>query len=127
MTDPKTILFIDDEAVVLEVAAQILKRLGYSVFEAQGPLEALDVFRAHHKIIDLVILDMIMPGMGGDDLYGRIREIKPDARVLLTSGYAPNGKVGMLLSQGCAGFIQKPFTVADLAGKIKEVFEKKKG
>jgi len=124
MTNQETILFADDEEVVLEVGAGILKRLGYSVFAAKSPADALDIFHEHHPAIDLVILDMVMPGMSCDELFDRIKQIRPDVRVLLASGYSLNGQVRNIMERGCDGFIQKPFKVADLAKKIREILDK---
>jgi CheY-like chemotaxis protein len=71
--------------------------------------------------IDLVILDMIMPGISGGETFDRLREIDPDVRVLLSSGYSINGEAKTIMDRGCNGFIQKPFQLGKLSGKIREM------
>ena len=117
----ETILLIDDEEMILDVARQMLVTLGYSVLTAGGGSQALEVFRENHERIDLVILDMIMPQMSGGRVFACLQEIDPRARVLLSSGYSINGQAMEIMRQGCRGFIQKPFSIKDLALKIREV------
>jgi CheY-like chemotaxis protein len=73
----------------------------------------------------MVILDMIMPGMSGSEVYENLRKIKPDIKVLLSSGYSINGHAQEILDRGCNGFIQKPFTLNDLSRKLREVLDGK--
>ncbi|MBW2358258.1 MAG: response regulator, partial [Deltaproteobacteria bacterium] len=75
--------------------------------------------------IDLVILDMIMPDMGGGDTYDRLKEIAPDIKVLLSSGYSITGEATRILDRGCDGFIQKPFNTKQLSQKIRGILDKK--
>ena len=74
---------------------------------------------------DLVILDMIMPGMSGGETYDRLKEISPDIRVLLSSGYSIDGQAAEILKRGCSGFIQKPFNIEQLSQKIREILAEK--
>jgi DNA-binding NtrC family response regulator len=67
---------------------------------------------------------MVMPDMNGGDVFDAMREINPDVKVLLSSGYSLNGQAGKIMERGCSGFIQKPFTISDLAGKLRVVLEK---
>ena len=120
-----TILLVDDEHMVLEVSVKMLKRLGYAVLKAKGGREAIDIYEAHKNEIDLVVLDMIMPGMGGGETYDRIKEINPGVRVLLSSGYSLDGQASEILNRGCDGFIQKPFKMEELLGKVTETMGKK--
>ena len=121
-TGPRaTILIVDDEEVVLDVNRELLESLGYQVFEAQSGREALTVFNRSHDIIDLVILDLIMPGMSGAETYRAMREIDPRVKVILLSGYSIEGGAMELLKQGCRAFIQKPFVLENLEQKIQEV------
>jgi len=120
-----TILLVDDEHMVLEVSVKMLERLGYTVLEAKGGREAIDIYEAHKNEIDLVVLDMIMPGMGGGETYDRIKEINPGVRVLLSSGYSLDGQASEILNRGCDGFIQKPFKMEELLGKVTETMGKK--
>ena len=115
------VLLVDDEGLVLEVGAKLIKRLGYRVFEAISGNEAIDVYKDNQAKIDLVILDMIMPEMGGGDVYDKMKQIDSNVRVLLSSGYSIDGEATEILKRGCNGFIQKPFNIKDLSVKINEI------
>jgi CheY-like chemotaxis protein len=119
-----TILLIDDEETVLKVGGKVLEKMGYAVLEARSGKEALDTFSKYKAKIDLVILDLIMPDMGGGDTYDRIKEIDPRVKVLLSSGYSIEGQAGEIMKRGCDGFIQKPFTATALYEKVKEIIVK---
>ncbi|MBW1677048.1 MAG: response regulator, partial [Deltaproteobacteria bacterium] len=106
----ETILLVDDEDTVIDVGQKVLKKLGYKVFVARSGQEAIELYRKSRDHIDLVILDMIMPDTGGGKVYDKMKEIKPDIKVLLSSGYGIDGHVAEILDRGCDGFIQKPFT-----------------
>jgi CheY-like chemotaxis protein len=116
-----TILLIDDEKMMLAVGGEMLEELGYRVLSAMSGREAIEVFQKDQDQIDLVIMDMIMPGMGGGETFDRLREIKPDVKVLLSSGYSINGQATKILKRGCDGFIQKPFNMNQLAEKIQKI------
>jgi len=116
-----TILLVDDENMIIEVGQKMLERLGYRTVVARNGKEALVVYGRQKKEIDLIILDMIMPGMGGAETYDRLKELDADARILLSSGYSINERAKELMERGCAGFIQKPFTLKDLSVKLKNV------
>jgi PAS domain S-box-containing protein len=115
------ILLVDDEDVVLEVGAEMLKKLGYEVALARGGQQALEVYRGDQDQIDMVIIDMIMPGMGGGQTYDRLKELNPAAKVLLSSGYSIDGQAAEILGRGCNGFIQKPFNIKKLSQKIRTI------
>jgi two-component system cell cycle sensor histidine kinase/response regulator CckA len=117
----ETILLVDDEDFVLEVGARLLEALGYEVFQARSGGEAVEIYGAHKGVIDLVVLDMVMPGMGGGETYDRLKEIDPQVKVILSSGYSIDGQAKQILQRGCQGFIQKPFGIKELSGKIREV------
>jgi len=117
----EVVLFVDDEEVVIEVSSQMLQYLGYSVYEAKGGKEALEIYEDNKDRIDLVVLDLIMPDMGGSDTYDRLKEINSDVKVLLSSGFSIDGQAEDIMKRGCNGFIQKPFNVIELSQKIKEV------
>jgi nitrogen-specific signal transduction histidine kinase/CheY-like chemotaxis protein len=119
-----TVLLVDDEKAVLDVGAKLLKKLGYTILTAGVGREAVEVYKEDKENIDIVILDMIMPDMGGGEVYDRIREINPKVRVLLSSGYTIEGKATEILMRGCDGFIQKPFSIEELSERIKEVLAK---
>jgi signal transduction histidine kinase/CheY-like chemotaxis protein len=116
-----TILFVDDEKMIIDVGQAILKKLGYNVITATGGHEAIDVYEKNWDKIDLVVLDMIMPDMNGSEVFDRIREINPDVKVMLSSGYALNDQAAGIMEKGCNGFIQKPFNVNKLSVKINEI------
>jgi PAS domain S-box-containing protein len=120
-----TVLFVDDEERVLKVGSKILERLGFDVIEARSGKEAVEVYTVKKDRIDIVLLDMIMPKMGGEEVYGKMKEIDPNVKVILSSGYSLEGLATHILNCGCDGFIQKPFTLKDLSEKIAEIMEKK--
>jgi len=123
----ETILLVDDEPMILEVGKEMLEAMGYRVIAAGSGREAIDVFSAvagktgETEKIDLVIQDMIMPGVGGGQVFDSLKTIDPDVKVILSSGYSMNGQAKDILSRGCAGFIQKPFTMKELSRKVHEV------
>ncbi len=116
-----TILLIDDEKMILDVGLELLEELGYTVLSAMSGQEAIDVFQKDEDNIDLVIMDMIMPGMGGGETFDRLKEINPEVKVLLSSGYSINGQATKIIRRGCDGFIQKPFNMNQLAEKIQKI------
>jgi len=115
------ILIVDDEEMSLDVGAKMLENLGYSVFKAKSGHEAIETYEENKGHIDMVILDMVMPHMPGGEAYDRLKEIDPNARVLLSSGYSVDGQAKEILRRGCAGFIQKPFGMEELGGKTREI------
>ncbi len=118
-----TILLVDDENMVLDVGKEMLERIGYSVLLATSGMDAIQIHRKHKDEIDLVILDMIMPDMGGGETYDQIKEDSPKVKVLLASGYSINGQATEILERGCNGFIQKPFNMKELSRKIRDCLE----
>lgn len=118
-----TILLIDDELMILDVGRAMLEKLGYRVLIAGSGREALDLYAKHKTEIDLVILDMIMPGMGGGETYERLKEKNEGVKVLLSSGYTLDAQAKEILEQGCRGFIQKPFTVDQVSEKVKRIID----
>jgi PAS domain S-box-containing protein len=119
-----TILLVDDEDMIIDVGGQILASLGYIPLLARSGTEAIDVYQKNRDRIVMVILDMIMPGMGGGETYDKLKKIDPEVRVLLSSGYSIDGQASEIIDRGCNGFIQKPFNVIQLSRKIREVLGK---
>ncbi|RPH89938.1 MAG: PAS domain-containing sensor histidine kinase, partial [Desulfobacteraceae bacterium] len=117
------ILLVDDEEAILQVAAQLLEKLGYTVFKAHNGREALDLYSQKAGEIDLVILDLIMPVMGGGEAFQNLKKLNPGVKVLLSSGYSINGLAKEILDQGCRGFIQKPFDLKEISVKIREILD----
>ncbi|MBN1931545.1 MAG: response regulator [Desulfobacterales bacterium] len=118
------ILLVDDEEMIINVGEQLLTYLGYAVKTAKSGKEAIEIFENNKDDIDLVVLDMIMPGMGGGETYDRLKEINPDIKVLLSSGYSINGQAHEILNRGCDEFIQKPYTMKEISQRIRAVLDK---
>jgi PAS domain S-box-containing protein len=114
------VLVVDDEVAIRDLTSDILAELGYRVELAASGQEALDRYAAAAGAIDLVILDIIMPGMNGVEAFRRLRAADPHARILLSSGYSPEGTAAEALDEGALGFVQKPYRVADLAKAVRE-------
>lgn len=123
LTGHETILLVDDEEMIIDVATHMLEEMGYTVLSAKSGREAIEVYRENKDKIDLVILDMIMPDMGGGETYDALKGINPDMKGLLSSGYGIDGQAREILARGCNGFIQKPFTMIDLSRKVREVLQ----
>ncbi len=121
----ETVLLVDDEAMIIDVGSRMLAKLGYRVYTARDGKEAIKVFQKHQEKIDAIVLDMIMPQMGGGETFDRIRKIKPGVKVLLSSGYSINGQASEILSRGCNGFIQKPFNLQNLSQSLRAILEGK--
>ena len=119
-----TILLVDDEEMVLEVGERFLKVLGYQVLTAREGREAIEVYKKHRDTIDLVLLDIIMPNMKGGEVFDRLKEINPEVKVLLSSGYSIDGEASKILERGCSGFIQKPFDMNQLSQSIGALLKK---
>ncbi len=120
----ETILLIDDEKMVRETGAMMLEKLGYSALSASSGKAAIGIYEEKKDNIDMIILDMIMPDLGGEQTYDRLRKINPHVKVLLSSGYSMNDQAEKILKRGCNGFIQKPFTMEELSAKLREILEK---
>ena len=116
-----TVLLVDDEEVVIDVGVQMLQKFGFNVLSAANGEEALEIFERKRDEVLLVILDLIMPEMGGGEVFDRLKEIAPGVNVLLSSGYSLDSKAKDILNRGCRGFIQKPFNMNQLMEKILEI------
>jgi|GEM_PF-143923 len=119
----ETVLLVDDEEMIVEVGAQMLEALGYKVLSANGGRQGLQIFDQHKGDIDLVILDMIMPDLGGKETFEALRRQNSTVKVLLSSGYSLDGQAKEIMARGCKGFIQKPFTMAELSKRIRDILE----
>ncbi|MCU1260910.1 MAG: Chemotaxis protein methyltransferase CheR [Bryobacterales bacterium] len=116
-----TVLVVDDEAVVRQMARVILERYGYTVMSADDGARGVALFREHVAEIDVVLLDMTMPVLSGEDALREMQKIAPDVNVVLSSGHSETEAVRRFAGYGLAGFIQKPYTAAQLAEKVKSV------
>ena len=140
----ETILLVDDEDIIVDVGEGILKALGYKVLLARSGKEAIEIVSKAHRAKgkeqkgkesyapgavppapDLVILDIVMPEMGGGEVYDRIKEIDPDIKVLLSSGYSIDDQAKEILERGCDSFIQKPFNMKRLSQRLREILDKR--
>jgi len=119
----ETILLVDDEKMILEVNEELLECMGYRVYAAGSGQEAIAVYMEKRNEIDLVILDMIMPGISGGETFDRLREINPGVKVLLSSGYSITGQAQEILDRGCNGFLQKPFHPEKFSNKVREMLD----
>jgi len=114
-SEPAVVLVVEDEAAVRMFCCTVLRRFGYEVLEAPGPVEALDTLQ--HKTVGLVLTDITMPGMNGKEMVKRIdRGQQPDLKVLYMSGYSENLEPGL-------DFLEKPFTSADLLKRVRAAFD----
>ena len=116
----ETILLVDDEEVITEVTSRLLSELGYTIMTAESGEQAVEFYCQRHADIQLVILDMIMPGMSGGETFDRLKAVNPSVRVILSSGYSIDGKAQAIMKKGVRVFLQKPYRLHDLASKIRE-------
>jgi len=120
----EAVLLVDDEDIIVDIGKKNLEKLGYKVTTARNGKEAVELYKKNQGNIDIVVLDMIMPEMGGGETYDKLKEINPDVKVILSSGYSIEGQASEILKRGCDGFIQKPFRMKLLSRKINDVLEK---
>jgi two-component system, cell cycle sensor histidine kinase and response regulator CckA len=119
--ESETILLVDDENVAIEVAGEMLEKLGYKTIIANNGQEAIDIYRTRQEQIDMVLLDMVMPDLDGGATYDFLKKLNPGIKVLLASGYGRDDRITAVLKRGCDGFVQKPFTLKQLSHKIKSI------
>ncbi|MFO7716752.1 response regulator [Desulfosarcina sp.] len=119
----ETVLLVDDEDMIIDVGQALLKRLGYRVITAKSGEEAVEVVHRMTTGIDVVVLDMIMPGMDGGKTFDHIRKICLQMPVILASGYAINDQAEKIMRRGCNGFIQKPFSISELSQKLRAILD----
>jgi CheY-like chemotaxis protein len=119
----ETLLLVDDESMIIDIGQKMLERLGYEALVARSGEEAIEVYRSHQNRIKLVVLDLVMPEMGGRRVFERLKEINPDLKVLLASGYSIEGEAKEVMAEGCDGFIQKPFDIQELSHKLRLLLE----
>ena len=123
MRGSEVLLLVDDEEMILEIGKDMLEKLGYKVVVAESGRKAVEIYERNQNAIDMVILDMIMPDMSGNETYDRLKEINPAIKTLLSSGYSINGEAQAILNSGCHGFIQKPFNLTNLSQKIRKILD----
>jgi nitrogen-specific signal transduction histidine kinase/ActR/RegA family two-component response regulator len=119
----ETILLVDDEEFIRELGARILTRSGYTVLTARDGREALDIYHKEKDSISLVLLDLIMPRMGGRECLAGLLAIDPEVKVIIASGYSAEGIVKESAEAGTRGFVTKPFDQEKLLGTIRRVLD----
>ena len=119
----ETILIVDDHETIWDFLIDALQKLGYSVLLAENGLDAVEIYEANPREIDLVLLDMIMPKAGGHQTFYRLRAIDPQVKVLLSSGFVSEAEVNDLLQQGACGFLPKPHRLPTVARAIRQVLD----
>ncbi|MCF8070098.1 MAG: transporter substrate-binding domain-containing protein [Desulfobacterales bacterium] len=118
-----TILIVDDEIDVIDVCREIIRELGYNAIVAKNGREATAIYEKEKSRIDMVILDMIMPDISGEETFEKLQSINPDIKVLLASGYTRNERTEKIIKKGCCGFIQKPFNMNKLSKEVSTVLK----
>jgi two-component system, cell cycle sensor histidine kinase and response regulator CckA len=121
MSTVKTVLVVDDEPSVLRVASKVLRRDGYEILEALGGEEALRIAAEHDGGIDLLLTDVVMPGLGGRELGERFRDLHPATALLFMSGYTEDEVLLQGIRVAEVNYISKPFTVAGLRDKVRQI------
>ncbi len=123
----ETILVVDDEEIVRDLTLEILSAYGYNVLLAQDGREAIHVYKAFGHTIDLVLMDMIMPRMGGKEAYEKLKEINPDIKVLFCSGHGSDHQVCKELRESGLPYSGKPFTIDELVRKVRQILNHEDG
>jgi len=114
------VLIVDDEESILYLGKEMLNILGFEVLTASDGIKALEIFREHSQEVKAVLLDMTMPHMDGEEAFRELRRIKPDVRVVISSGYNEHEISERFLGKGLAGFIQKPYTMGALSEALRK-------
>lgn len=120
---PRTILLVDDEAIIRDMATDLFQRMGYTVYTASDGFAALERFQELQGEVGVVLLDFSMPRMGGLECLERLRALKPDIRVLFSSGYDLAHELHDHRIPGTWGFIQKPYRISELEEAIQTILE----
>ena len=124
-TGTETILLVDDEKAVRELGQRVLEHCGYTVLTVENGVQALEVYQAHQGEIALVVLDAAMPEMGGRQCLRRLRDLDPQVKVLISTGYPANSLAQKLVAEGALGVVEKPFLLQDFAVTVREVLDER--
>jgi two-component system cell cycle sensor histidine kinase/response regulator CckA len=117
------ILVIDDEEDIRCFISEVLRSHGYRILLAANGGQAVEMYKKNSRDIDLVILDMVMPEMGGEEAFLAMKKINPGIKALLSTGYSQAGRVSEILSKGVKGFIQKPYEFNQLLAKLRQILD----
>ena len=112
-------IVVDDEQRILDVITGMLEMLGYDVFRAEGGEKALTILRENPSI-ELVVLDMLMPGMDGVEAFTELKTISKGLKVIISSGFSAKDQMAEILVKGCNGFLAKPFNLVQLSTKVRQ-------
>lgn len=121
----KTILFVDDEEIIRDLLSTLLSRLGHKVIMAESGLQAVELFKEKHDVIDLAIIDLYMPDMNGPETLIQLRSINPDLSIIFSSGQADLNAESEAMKMGANFYLTKPYRVGQLADAIETVLEGK--
>ncbi len=122
----ETILVIEDDEFMRQTTETILSRLGYEVLTAGDGKSALETLKEHCDKLELVLLDLILPGVAGDELFDKMKQLKPDISVLLVSGHKRDPRIAGLIARGCDDFLKKPYSLEELATTVRRVLDQAK-
>ncbi|MEJ2545347.1 MAG: response regulator, partial [Calditrichaceae bacterium] len=120
-----TVLVVEDDENVRELACSFLNSLGYDVLEAEDGLKAMEIVNKNNKLdkIDLLLTDIVMPGMRGDELADRIKKMRPEIEIILTSGYTDSDIIQSGIMNEHYNFLPKPYTIKQMAKKVEKALE----
>ena len=124
-TGRRQILIVDDEEFIRDLLTEIIVPMGFEVFTASDGPQAVDIFRQHEGNIELALLDVILPGMDGKDVYYKLKSIRPDVNIIILSGYSQTKIRQELLEAGVEGYITKPFEINQVKKLISTVLSAK--
>jgi DNA-binding response OmpR family regulator len=119
-----TILFVDDDPIVSEVGGLLLRKIGYNVIHASSGQQAIEIYKQRKDAIDLIILDMIMPGQSGEQTFGKLIEVNKQVKIIISSGSDQDERIHDILARGGAGFIYKPYKISELKAKLDEALSR---
>jgi len=121
----EAILVVDDEEIARSLAKDALESCGYRVLLAENGVEAIDIYQENNDSLGLVILDMVMPKMGGRDTFLKLKELNGEVKAILVTGYRRNEEANEIMRNGAKAFIQKPFQLDELLSKVRKVLDNK--
>jgi len=119
----ETILLVDDDEIIRDLTKRILEQRGYTALTAANGKEALNLYKKERKSISLVILDLVMPEMGGKECFKELLKIDPQVKVLISSGYASGGSHRQAIELGAVGFVRKPYDIRQMLQVIRKIVD----
>ena len=122
-TGVEQVLIIDDDEFMLQITEDILSRLGYDPITAANGKSGIEAYEKCKDKAAIVILDLMLPDLGGDEVFDELRKINPDINVLLVSGFKRDPRIADLLIRGCDGFLKKPYSIEELSQAIRDIID----